>query len=349
MTVADAGTIAVPSAARSTSIARDATFDTMRGIAILMVIGIHTLRAPADSVWATTIDAVLRPCVPVFLFTSGYLMARKGEVALARRLRSALAPYVVAFVAAYGYMAWHNPEMDHRPAVTLARFVFGYVFVYYYVFVYVGCTVMLWLVFHVTIESRSQRRQWLVPLLILSIVFALVTCAYIGPALQRFGLSDATIAEIRLRDLPFWFGVTALGTLVGILGTPSIFRDLRTLLIAATAAAFAIYALARVFHVGDTAPYDSVAFFAYAALFCVTLFALSPRIPVLAAMGSGSYFVYLWHIFFVMLLRDYTPLQSYGLLVNWIVGYGVVLTATASLLALVRWTGSERLRFWLGA
>ena len=147
MTVVDAGTTALRSRERSATIARDASFDTLRGIAILMVIGIHTLRAPAGSVWATTIDTALRPGVPVFLFTSGYFMARKGEVALARRLQSVLPPYVVAFIAAYGYMAWHNPAMDHRSVVTLARFLFGYVFIYYYVFVYAGCTLVLWFVF----------------------------------------------------------------------------------------------------------------------------------------------------------------------------------------------------------
>ena len=349
MTVVEADAMTLRSAQRSAARTRDASFDTMRGIAILMVIGIHTLRAPADSVWATTIDAALRPCVPVFLFTSGYFMARKGEVVLARRLQSVLAPYLVAFIAAYGYMAWHNAAMDHRPIVTLARFVFGYVFVYYFVFIYVACTLVLWLVFRVTIEGKSTRRQWLVPLLILAIVFGLIVCAYIGPVLERFGVPDAVIGEIRLRDIPFWFAVTALGTLVGIFGTPIFFRDLRVLLIGATALAFFIYAMARAFHVGDTAPYDSVAFFGYAALFCITLFALSPRLPFLAAIGSGSYFIYLWHIFFVMLLRDHTALESRGLFVSWVVGYCIVAAATVALLALVRWTGSRRLRFWLGA
>ena len=351
MTVAEAGAIALPVAPRRATalVARDATFDTMRGLAVLMVVGIHTLHAPTDSAWATTIDAALRPCVPIFLFTSGYFTARKGEVSLARRLRAALAPYVVAFIAAYAYMAWHNPAMDHRPAATLARFALGYVFVYYYVFVYVGCTLALWLVFRVTIEGRSQRRQWLAPLLVLAIVFGLVVCAYIGPVLQRFGVSDAVIAEIRLRDLPFWFGLTSLGTLVGIFAAPTIFRDLRGLLLVAAVLAYCCYALVRVFGVGDTAPYDSIAFFPYAALFCMTLFAFAPRFAFLATLGSGSYFIYLWHIFFVMALRDHTPLQHYGLLVDWLVSYGVVLAASILLLVLVRRTGSERLRFWLGA
>ena len=103
----------------------------------------------------------------------------------------------------------------------------------------------LWLVFRVTIEGSSRRRLWLAPLLILAIVFGLVVSAYIGPVLQRYGVSDATITEIRARDLPFWFGLMSLGTLVGIFAAPTIFRDLRFLLLAATVLAYCGYALVR--------------------------------------------------------------------------------------------------------
>src|SRR4051812_40912798 len=103
---------------------RDPTIDTMRGIAILMVIGIHALAQPVGprEIW---VDAVLRPCVPIFLFASGYLSARSGRIPLAKRLKTALIPYAVAFAAAYTYMALHNPAMDHRMTTTLARFGLG--------------------------------------------------------------------------------------------------------------------------------------------------------------------------------------------------------------------------------
>jgi surface polysaccharide O-acyltransferase-like enzyme len=125
------------------AVPRDASIDTMRGVAILMVIGIHSLQQPLGAPWGIVVDAVLRPCVPIFLFASGFLTARSGRVALAKRFRTALIPYTIAFIAAYVYMASHNPAMDHRIATTAARYVLAYVFVYYYVFVYLGCTVML--------------------------------------------------------------------------------------------------------------------------------------------------------------------------------------------------------------
>ena len=49
---------------------RDSAIDTMRGIAILMVIGIHSLPPPSGPGWEIWIDAALRPCVPIFLFAS---------------------------------------------------------------------------------------------------------------------------------------------------------------------------------------------------------------------------------------------------------------------------------------
>ncbi len=129
---------------------RDIGIDTMRGIAILMVIGIHSMPQPLDPFWGKLVDAALRPCVPIFLFASGYLTALSGRVVLGRRVKTALIPYAIAFVAAYIYMAWHNPAMDHRITTTIARFVLAYVFVYYYVFVYIGCTVCLWLIFRIS-------------------------------------------------------------------------------------------------------------------------------------------------------------------------------------------------------
>src|SRR5688572_21538021 len=88
---------------------RDLAIDSLRGIAILMVIGIHSLQQPLDSAWAKAIDAALRPAVPLFLFASGYLTARTYKVPIARRLKAVLVPYAIAFLAAYLYMALHNP------------------------------------------------------------------------------------------------------------------------------------------------------------------------------------------------------------------------------------------------
>src|SRR6195256_4537513 len=165
---------------RAIASSRDSGIDTMRGIAILMVIGIHSLQQPPNS-WETLADALLRPCVPIFLFASGYLTARSGQVPLWKRLKAAIIPYAIAFVAAYIYMAWHNPAMDHRITTALARFALAYAFVYYYVFVYVGCTVGLWLVFSASGMGTEQSQRRALFLLLLSIAFWPVSGNFLAP------------------------------------------------------------------------------------------------------------------------------------------------------------------------
>jgi peptidoglycan/LPS O-acetylase OafA/YrhL len=327
---------------------RDLGIDTMRGIAILMVIGIHSLPQPLHS-WETLADAFLRPCVPIFLFASGYLTALSGRVPLGKRLKAALIPYAIAFVAAYIYMALHNPAMDHRIATTLARFVLGYVFVYYYVFVYVGCTLGLWLVYAAAGSDTEQSERRLFVFLLLAIGLGLIVGSYLDPLLFHLGYSDSLIEEVRMRDIPFWFSFMALGALVGISGSRSCLRDMRVLLIGATLFASLIYAAVRLFSVGDAADYDSVAFFGYAALLCILLLALDVQFPVFAALGSGSYFIYLWHIFIVMILRDHAGLRQFGSIADFAITYTV--TASGSIVALlaVRATAPPRMIRWLGS
>jgi surface polysaccharide O-acyltransferase-like enzyme len=330
---------------KASASSRDAGIDTMRGLAILMVIGIHSLQQPLNS-WETLADAPLRPCVPIFLFASGYLTALSGRVPLGKRLKAALIPYAIAFVAAYIYMALHNPAMDHGIAKTLARFALAYVFVYYYVFVYVGCTVCLWLVFSASEIKTQPSERRLIVLLLLSIALGLIAGSYLDPLLFRLGYQDSLIEEVRMRDIPFWFSFMALGALIGISGMRSTLRDMRLLLSGATLFTFTIYAAVRLFGLGDAADYDSVAFFGYAALLCTLLLALAVQLPFLAALGSGSYFIYLWHIFIVMALRDHAELRPLG----WAAGSAItfIVTASGSIVALlaVREIAPPR---WLGA
>ena len=78
------------SVAQATAKSRDGVIDAMRGIAILMVIGIHSLPQPLDAVWAKSLDAALRPCVPVFLFairiSDGAFRPRAARKAIEGRL-----------------------------------------------------------------------------------------------------------------------------------------------------------------------------------------------------------------------------------------------------------------------
>jgi surface polysaccharide O-acyltransferase-like enzyme len=336
------------SVAQAPAKSRDGTVDAMRGIAILMVIGIHSLPQPLDAVWAKSLDAALRPCVPVFLFASGYLTALSGRVPLAKRLRAALIPYAIAFAAAYAYMALHNPAMDHRIGTTLARFGLGYVFVYYYVFVYICCTLGLWLVFAVSGAGRPGAEKRIALLLALSIGCGLLAGAYLDPAMSRLGGSNALLDEVRMRDIPFWFSFVALGALTAMFAELND-QNTRRLLLGAMFAAYTFYAAVRILGLGDAATYDSTAFFLYSALFCVALFALQPSSPLLGWFGSGSYFIYLWHIFIVMALRDHTTLHQLGAVASFAVCGGLAVLLSAAALLAVRQLASPRLCRWLGA
>jgi len=336
------------SVAQAPAWSRDGVIDAMRGIAVLMVVGIHSLPQPLDAIWTKSLDAALRPCVPVFLFASGYLTALSGRVPLAKRLKAALIPYAIAFAAAYAYMALHNPAMDHRIGTTLARFALGYVFVYYYVFVYVCCTLGLWLVFAVGGAGKPGAEKRIALLLALSIGFGLLAGSYLDPAISRLGASDALLDEVRMRDIPFWFSFVALGALTAMFAELTD-HSIRRALLGAMLAAYLLYTAVRILNLGDAATYDSTAFFLYAALFCVALFAIQPSSPLLGWLGSGSYFIYLWHIFLVMMLRDHTALRQLDGIASFAVCCGLtVLLSTAALLA-VRQLASPRLCRWLGA
>ena len=172
--------------------------------------------------------------------------------------------------------------------------------------------------------------------------------AYLDPAISRLGASDGLLDEVRMRDIPFWFSFVALGALTAMFADLSD-QGMRRALPGAMLAAYMVYAAVRILGLGDAATYDSIAFFLYAALFCAALFAIQPRSPLLGWLGSGSYFIYLWHIFIVMALRDHATLRQLGEVTSFVVCCGVtVLVTTAALLAL-RQFASPRLCRWLGA
>lgn len=327
--------------------ARDGVVDTLRGVAILMVIGIHSLPKADGAAFVIAIDAALRPCVPIFLFVSGYLTAQSGRVPLKKRLYRTLEPYTVAFIAAYAFMAAANPAMDHRPAVAVARYVFAYAFVYYYVFVYVGCTIALWAAMTFAWRGDDHVRR-LAFLLMLAVPVGLTFGAYIDPLLQRFGVTESVIQEVRLRDLPFWFSFMAVGALAGLFRADHMFRAWRYPLAAAAAAAYAVYAAGRIAGIGDAADYDSLTFFLYATLLCVALIGFAPDNATLAVLGAASYFIYLWHIFVIMALRQLPVLQPHPFL-STVVEYAAALSASAVLVLLLRRLTPPRLARGLGA
>lgn len=334
--------------ARPVARSRDVAIDAMRGLAILMVIGIHSLPQPLIASWSIALDSALRPCVPIFLFASGVMSAGKTDIPLGRRLATAIVPYTIAFVAAYAYMTLHNASMDHRPHVALARFGLAYVFVYYYVFVYVGCTAALWMLLKL-VKISGGGRDSLLMFLLMAIGFGLLTGAYLDPLLARLGSSPSLIEEVRMRDIPFWFGFLAVGFLAGTFRLREILCHRTMVVLLAVMTSYAIYAGVRLWQIGDAADYDSLAFFAYASLAALALYTIRLKSSVLAALGSGSYFIYLWHIFIVMTLRDHGVFDQFSPLAGFLITFVTTVTViTLALVCIRRLVPDKKLR-WIGA
>jgi peptidoglycan/LPS O-acetylase OafA/YrhL len=152
-----------------------------------------------------------------------------------------------------------------------------------------------------------------------------------------------------MRDIPFWFGFVAAGMLVAKSSALPALREMRVTLTVATLAAYVLYAAVRLLVIGDAADYDSIAFFGYAGMLCVLLLALNSRLPFLATLGAGSYFIYLWHIFIVMVLRDHGGLRQLGAATGSLLMYAITVAASClALLAIQRWAPPRAAR-WLGA
>jgi peptidoglycan/LPS O-acetylase OafA/YrhL len=113
--------------------------------------------------------------------------------------------------------------------------------------------------------------------------------------------------------------------------------------------AFAIYAVVRISALGDAAPYDSVALFAYAAPLCLLALAARPASAPLAFIGSGSYFIYLWHIFPIMLLRGSDTWRQADPALASFAAYAAAAIGSIAALIAVRAVLPQRAAQWLGA
>jgi peptidoglycan/LPS O-acetylase OafA/YrhL len=75
---------------------------------------------------------------------------------------------------------------------------------------------------------------------------------------------------------------------------------------------------------------------------------LEARLPFLAAIGSGSYFIYLWHIFIVMMLRDHAGLDRFDPAAGFVITYAVTAIGSIAALLSIRASAPARLSRWLG-
>jgi peptidoglycan/LPS O-acetylase OafA/YrhL len=72
-------------------------------------------------------------------------------------------------------------------------------------------------------------------------------------------------------------------------------------------------------------------------------------LPLIAALGSGSYFIYLWHIFVVMLLRDHASLSQLTPVAASAITFACAASASVIALVTIRALAPTSIRRWLGA
>jgi peptidoglycan/LPS O-acetylase OafA/YrhL len=197
-------------------------------------------------------------------------------------------------------------------------------------------------------SEKQDREQRMTILLAVAIGFGLVAGSYLDPLLFQLGFTESFVDEARMRDIPFWFSFKAVGALTATFAGATV-RNMRAILVGAMLLAYLLYLSVRLSGIGDSAVYDSTAFFLYAALFSLALLVLQPSATWLARLGSGSYFVYLWHIFIVMLLRDHAGLRQFGPAVSFAVTFGAAAIVSVAALGAVRQFSSARVARWLGA
>jgi len=127
--------------AGSSTPGRFAEIDALKAVGILVVILIHSLRAPWDpriSSFELWLGIVTRFAVPSFLFCSGFLYATTTAIPMGkvlRRLRRVLVPYVICSVAAQ--LWWVSTGQGHATLDAALEMLLGSSFgPYYYVFVH---------------------------------------------------------------------------------------------------------------------------------------------------------------------------------------------------------------------
>jgi fucose 4-O-acetylase-like acetyltransferase len=133
----------------ATMVQRYLELDVMKMVAILGVIGIHSLRdfwVPDFSSVEQFSERALRFAVPTFLAVSGFLYYRSTPIdagTIVHRLRRILPPYLCVSMVAYLYNLWHTGHSSRGSL--LAGLLLGGMFgPYYYVFLLVEFVIATW-------------------------------------------------------------------------------------------------------------------------------------------------------------------------------------------------------------
>jgi surface polysaccharide O-acyltransferase-like enzyme len=324
---------------------RLAEIDALKAVGIVTIVLIHAIRPPWDpnlSELERWLGHVTRFGVPAFLFASGFLYASAAPTPIAtawRRLRRILIPYLVASLAAHALGATEHASL--QPGVILRDLALGSAFgPFYYVFVICGLVIVSPL-----FERLSARA-----LAILLLASLAVQCALdvwnVWPLHLRW----------HIRNPGLWWSYYLAGWWLKLYGERwrALAAERRTpLLLAAAVLAGVCLTLAGGDEVAQRAQVRGSAWLGiWVVLATVWLAGIRAKgsPPWLARVSDLTYAIFLYHLFFVLPLRQAMPLPSGALapvplLVPWIVGC----VAPALLAVLARAVLGARSRLVFGA
>jgi fucose 4-O-acetylase-like acetyltransferase len=323
---------------------RLAEVDWIKAVGILVVPGIHALRAawrpdasPAEQ-WLLYITGF---AVPGFFLASGVLYASHERVPWAttrRRIVRLLVPYLVATGAAEVFWAVRGGELP-TPAGLALDVVFGRAFgIYYFV------PILLLFVAFTPLLARLPAAMCL-GLLALALATELL---YVGP------LANSAEVYWLVRNPLRWWGYYLLGWVLG-LGhervSASVVRH-RTALVTAAAVAFgaAVFALAKPPSPGAARLLTWLG--NHAALALLVVLAIGRlRVPApVRALAEWTYPIYLFHFFFVVPVLTAVPAPTRVFAPGRIVAaWAAGLAGSLAVVALGRRLLGSRSRLWLGA
>ena len=283
--------------------------DNARGIAILMVLIIHSAkRYDCGVFWNEALSALSvlsLSCIAVFLFLSGYLVGNREwkPTHLWKRCSRVLIPYLIVSVFAFLYgdaVAMISGGVPEK-AKLLLRLLLGHSFgIYYFVFVIVGMYVFHFFMVKWAVDPKNLAIGFLIVLIAHHVIYPTFVEPHIGVIGKRFYTNR----------FPFWPFFFYLGVWLSKPGMAHVVTGIQRFF--KTYWGIALFVGCGLAHVilasngvGNSGKYDSIACSVWSVVTISMMVSLDYKLPFLAFLSRYSYSIYLMHIFVVYALRDY--------------------------------------------
>jgi fucose 4-O-acetylase-like acetyltransferase len=289
---------------------RDLRFDTIRGLAILMVLVMHSATLYASSPLEKSIGIWLtknsRPCMAIFFFLAGYFFYRESPDGkyLRGRCKRIIIPYLVFSSLVYFY--------QYRSGVWV--YILSHIGKVFFDFMTCNAFGEYWFVFSILFSYllgyfalASKQKDGLLFGTIFFGIMNLLHAVYYPDFVNRLPAVGPVHTVVELYNLrlllswPFYFFLGLLFRRYNL--TNALLRD-RNAVIFYWIFLFLIYNAVVLLHIGNIPDYCSVVETLYSIAMIMGLMLLCPKSKYISIVGQMSYTIYLAHLFFVFGLRN---------------------------------------------